>query len=41
MGYYTPDLKLACFVYYLKIISTFFEKWYICILKQIVSETQK
>ena len=25
-GYYTPNLKLACFVLYLKIIITFLEK---------------
>ena len=29
-GYCTPNLKLACFVCYLKIINPFFEKW--CIL---------
>ena len=25
-GYYTPNLQLACFVSYLKIINTFFER---------------
>ena len=40
-GYYTPNLKLACFVCYLKIINTFFLKNNVCILKQIVQGTQK
>ena len=35
-----PNQKLACFVLYLKIINTFLEN-NICILKQIVQETQK
>ena len=42
-GYCTPNLKLACFVCYLKIINTFFVcvKNNICILKKIVQGTQK
>ena len=35
-----PNLKLACFVCYLKIINTFWENDK-CILKQIVQGTQK
>ena len=32
MGYCTPNQKLACFVPYLKIINTFFEKWFMHLL---------
>ena len=39
-GYYTPILKSASFVCYLKIINTFL-KSNVCILKQIVQGTQK
>ena len=37
MGYCTTNLKLACFVLYLNIISTFLKN-NISILKQIVKE---
>ena len=37
--YYLPNLKLACFMYYLKIIKTFLKN-NICNLKQIVQVTQ-
>ena len=39
-GYCTPNLKLACFVCYLKMINLFFLKK-VCILKKIVQGTQK
>ena len=39
-GYCTPNLKLVCFVWYLKIINTFLKN-NACILKQIVQGTQK
>ena len=39
-GHYTPNLKLACFVCYLKIVNTFLKN-IVCILKQIVQGTPK
>ena len=36
MGSSTPNLKLACFVCYLKIITTF--KKNVCVLKQLFKE---
>ena len=38
-GYCTPNLKLECFVWYLKIVNTFLKND-VCILKQIVQATQ-
>ena len=39
-GYYTPNLILACFVCYLKIVNTFLNN-NVGIYKQIVQGTQK
>ena len=38
-GYCTPNLKLACFACYYKIVNFFYNN--ICILRQIVQGTQK
>ena len=40
-GYCTPNLKLACFVSYLKIINTFFEKWCIHLKSKLSMELKK
>ena len=39
-GYYTPNLKLACFVCYLKINNTFLKN-NVCVVKQFVQVTTK
>ena len=41
LGVLYPKLKLAFFLCYLKIINTFSLKNNVCILKQIVQETEK